>query len=124
AAFNIVTTLIMVVMDKRRDIAVLKTLGAGEPAIRRIFALEGLMIGLLGTALGAGAGVAACMALERWEIVRLPSDVFYNLNLPVSLAWSDVGAILLAAVAITVLATLYPSRQAARFMPADVFRKP
>jgi len=123
AAFNIVSTLIMGVLDKREEIAILKALGATAGHIRRIFILEGLMIGLLGTTLGAILGLAGCAALAYGKFIELPSDVFYNFTLPVRIDWGDVALVLCAAIAIAVVATLYPARQAGRFAPAQALRR-
>ncbi|MDH3383740.1 MAG: ABC transporter permease, partial [Deltaproteobacteria bacterium] len=86
AAFNIISTLIMVVMDKTRDIAVLMTLGATRKMVRKIFALEGLLIGLAGTVAGSILGTLLCYLLRRYEFIRLPSDVYYISTLPVDLS--------------------------------------
>jgi len=122
AAFNIISTLIMVVMEKTKDIAILMTLGATRRTIRRIFALEGLLIGFAGTALGTALGAALCHLLRRYQFIHLPSDVYYISTLPVSL---DSGMVLLVAassILICFLATVYPARQASRVDPAEAIR--
>src|SRR3990172_3513755 len=85
AAFNIISTLIMVVMEKTRDIAVLMTMGATRKTIRRVFALEGLLIGITGTALGTALGTVLCDLLRRYRLIHLPSDVYYITTLPLLL---------------------------------------
>jgi lipoprotein-releasing system permease protein len=122
AAFNIISTLIMVVMEKTKDIAVLMTLGATRRSIRRIFAIEGLIIGVAGTAAGTVLGALLCGLLQRYQFIRLPSDVYYISTLPVSL---DVGTVLLvmaSSILICFLATLYPAFQASRVDPAEAIR--
>ncbi|MBI5419419.1 MAG: lipoprotein-releasing ABC transporter permease subunit [Deltaproteobacteria bacterium] len=122
AAFNIISTLIMVVMEKTRDIAVLMTMGATKKTIRRVFALEGLLIGVAGTALGTSLGGILCHLLRRYQFIRLPSDVYYISTLPVSLEPWNILLVSGSSVLICFVATLYPSMQAARIEPAEAIR--
>lgn len=122
AAFNIASSLIMLVMEKTRDVAILKAMGATDRSIRRIFILKGMAIGAVGTVLGVGSGIVLCLALARYKFVELPKDVYYITTLPVRLNAGDVAAIALAALAICLLATLYPARQAARLNPVEAIR--
>ena len=122
AAFNIVSSLIMLVMEKIRDIAILKAMGATTSAIRRIFILEGFIIGASGTTIGLLGGYALCFLLSRYEFIKLPADVYYLSTLPVRMEASDVVIVALSAVAISLLATIYPSRQAARLDPVEALR--
>jgi lipoprotein-releasing system permease protein len=122
AAFNIISTLIMVVMEKTRDIAVLMTMGATRKTIRRVFALEGLLIGITGTALGTALGAFLCGLLRRYQFIHLPSDVYYITNLPVLLDPLNILLVSGSSVLICFLATLYPSGQAARIDPAEAIR--
>jgi len=122
AAFNIISTLIMVVMEKTRDIAVLMTLGATRRTVRRIFALEGLIIGIVGTGCGALGGGVLCHLLRRYQFIRLPSDVYYISTLPVLVDPLSVLLVCASSVAICFLATVYPSIQAARIDPAEAIR--
>lgn len=121
AAFNIVSTLIMVVMEKNKDIAILKSMGATSSSIMRIFMYEGLVIGLGGTLLGIGGGLTLCEILSRYQFIKLP-DVYPISTLPVKVLPFDVALISAAAVLITFLATLYPSWQAAKIDPAVALR--
>lgn len=121
AAFNIVSTLIMVVMEKARDIAILKAMGATSASIMRIFIYEGLVIGLTGTILGVAGGLGICELLSRYQFIKLP-DVYPMSTLPVQVLPLDVAMIAGAAVIITFLATLYPSWQASRVEPAEALR--
>ncbi|MEN8142016.1 MAG: lipoprotein-releasing ABC transporter permease subunit [Thermodesulfobacteriota bacterium] len=121
AAFNIVSTLIMVVMEKARDIAILKSMGATSRSIMRIFIYEGLVIGLTGTILGVIGGLVICDLMSRYQFIKLP-DVYPMTTLPVEVLPLDVALIATSAVLITFLATLYPSWQAARVEPAEALR--
>jgi lipoprotein-releasing system permease protein len=122
AAFNIAGSLVMMVMEKRKDIAILKTMGATSAAIGRIFVIKGLTIGLAGTVLGACAGVTLCALLKRYAFVHLPADVYYINTLPVHLKASDVLTIAVSALFICLAATLYPARQAAGINPVEAIR--
>ncbi|MCX5865774.1 MAG: lipoprotein-releasing ABC transporter permease subunit [Deltaproteobacteria bacterium] len=121
AAFNIVSTLIMVVMEKNKDIAILKSMGATSGSIMRIFIYEGLVIGLAGTLLGVLGGLGLCAILRRYQFIKLP-DVYPISTLPVLVLPSDVILIALSATVITLVATLYPSWQAAKVDPAVALR--
>jgi lipoprotein-releasing system permease protein len=122
AAFNIISTLMMMVMDKTKEIAILKSMGARGKNIMTIFMLDGLIIGLVGTVLGLIGGGLLCYLLTRYEFVKLPSDVYYISTLPVRVQLLDVTLIALSAVAISFLATLYPSYQASKLDPAAAIR--
>lgn len=130
AAFNIVSTLVMTVTDKRADIAILRTLGASPGAILRIFVIQGTLIGAIGLALGVAGGVALALNVETvvpfierlFGIQFLAKDVYYISDLPSDLHWSDVWIIASTSFTLTVLATLYPSWRAARTNPAEALR--
>jgi lipoprotein-releasing system permease protein len=122
AAFNIISTLIMVVMEKTKDIAILMTLGATRRTIRRIFALEGLIIGVAGTTAGTALGGLLCHLLRRYQFIRLPSDVYYISTLPVSLEYGTILLVVASSILICFLATVYPARQASRVDPAEAIR--
>ena len=130
AAFNIVSTLVMLVTDKQGDIAILRTLGASPGSIMVIFVITGTFIGLVGTAVGIGVGVTIAENIDvivPWiEGVTgtqfMPADVYYISDVPSRLAWSDVGAIGLMAFALSFLATLYPAWRASRVQPAQALR--
>lgn len=130
AAFNIVSTLVMVVTDKRADIAILRTLGATPGEILRIFMIQGALIGLLGTALGIIGGVALALNVETivpaieeaFSVQFMPADVYYISDLPSKLNWPDVWQIGTVAFLLSFLATLYPSWRASRTQPAEALR--
>ncbi|ROQ92235.1 lipoprotein-releasing ABC transporter permease subunit [Desulfosoma caldarium] len=122
AAFNIVSSLIMMVMEKTKDIAILKAMGATTHKVRRIFVLEGLLIGVVGTVLGLVGGFTLCELLKRYQFIELPRDVYYISTLPVRTEPLDVVLIACAAVAICLVATFYPSKQAAKLHPAEALR--
>lgn len=123
AAFNIASTLIMMVMGKTRDIAILKAMGATDKSIRKIFVFKGMVIGSVGTFLGVSFGTLLCALLKRYSIVELTGDIYYfTTKLPVRLAWLDVVLIVTAALAICFLATIYPARQASRLDPVEAIR--
>jgi lipoprotein-releasing system permease protein len=130
AAFNIVSTLIMVVTDKRSDIAILRTLGATPRAILGIFMVQGAFIGVLGTLLGLAGGVALASNVEtlvpRLESLLggkiLPDDIYYITEVPSDLRWADVGWITALAFILTVLATLYPAWRGSRTQPVEALR--
>ena len=123
AAFNIASTLIMMVMGKTRDIAILKAMGATDKSIMKIFVFNGMVIGTVGTALGVGLGFLLCSLLKQYSIVELTGDIYYfTTKLPVKLESFDVITIVSAALVICFLATLYPARQAAKLDPVEAIR--
>ncbi len=122
AAFNIIATLIMVVMEKRKDIAVLKSMGATSRSIGRIFVYKGLIIGVIGTLLGTLFGYGGCWLLDRYHFIELPKDVFYVSTLPVKIYPENFLMVGAASVVICLLATIYPARQAAGLAPVEVIR--
>ena len=122
AAFNIVSTLTMVVRDKTREIGILRAMGMTAAGIRRIFFYQGLVIGAVGTSLGLVMGLLGSLLLERYRLIRLDPSVYFIDHLPVYLEGIDVLLILLASLAIAALATLYPARQAARLYPVEAIR--
>jgi lipoprotein-releasing system permease protein len=122
AALNIVASLVLLVMEKTQDIAILRTMGATAGAIRRIFLFQGLTIGLVGTLAGTALGLVVCTIAERYRLIKLPSDVYQITYLPFRVEPLDVAIVVVSAVLVCVAATLYPARQAGRLDPAEALR--
>ena len=122
AALNIVASLILLVMEKTRDIAILKTMGASAKSITLIFLLQGTIIGVIGTVIGATAGATLAYFLDRYRVITIPSDIYQVSYLPFKLLPGDFAAVVIGAIVVCFLATLYPSRQAARLDPAQALR--
>jgi lipoprotein-releasing system permease protein len=122
AAFNIASSLIMMVMEKTKDIAMLKAMGASDRSIKKIFILEGMAIGSLGTILGMSLGLGLCLALQRYKFIELPGDVYYITTLPVRLESLDLLLIAASAFLICFFATLYPAKRAAKLNPVEAIR--
>jgi len=122
AALNITTTLILVVMERRRDIAVLSTLGATGRSIMSIFVIEGAIVGALGAALGLALGVVAILVTNRYQLISLPADVYSISNVPLTFNYRDAAIAVSVAIALSVIATLYPARAAAGMRPVEILR--
>ena len=122
AAFNLVATLIMVVMEKRKDIAVLIAMGATRRDVRLIFVMKGLIVGAAGTAAGLILGAAGCFAMARYQFIHIPREIYGISTVPIAVAPSNFVAVALASMLLCLLATIYPARQASREMPVEVFR--
>jgi lipoprotein-releasing system permease protein len=122
SSFTIVSALYMIVMEKRRDIAVLKAMGAPDRSVAAIFVAKGLLIGCFGTAAGVLLGYLACLALDRYEFIDLPEGVFYVSTLPVRIVASNFAMVAAASVTICLGACLFPAWKAARVIPIDVLR--
>lgn len=123
AAFNIASTLIVLVVDKTKDIGILKALGMTSKDIRTIFMIEGCVIGFIGTAAGTFFGVALSLLLKKYQFIKLPSDIYYIDRLPVALElWPDITAIVASSFIITLLSTVYPAVKAAKLTPVEALR--
>ena len=122
AAFNIVSTLTMVVVDKTREIGILKAMGMTSRSIRRIFLAQGLVIGMVGTGIGLAVGLTAAVAVDRYRLIPLDPSVYFIDHLPVNSQPLDIVFIVLASLAIAAIATLYPARQAAGLYPVEAIR--
>jgi lipoprotein-releasing system permease protein len=122
AAFNIVSTLTMVVTDKTREIGILRAMGMPARSIRRIFFAQGIVIGVVGTVTGLLLGLVASVALDRYKLIALDASVYFIDHLPVDTQTPDVALIVLASLAIAALATVYPAVQAARLYPVEAIR--
>ncbi len=122
AAFNIVSTLVMVVVDRTREIGILKSMGMTDRMILRIFMIQGLSIGVIGTTAGTVLGLVVAWALDTFEIIKIPAEVYFVEKLPVSIHAADVGMIVGVSLLIAFLATIYPALQASRLQPVRAIR--
>ncbi len=121
AAFNIASALIMMVMEKTKDIAVLKAMGATNKTIRNIFIFKGMIIGMIGTFMGTFSGILLCLLLKRYDFIKLP-DAYPFSTLPIQLEYLDVFIIAISALLICFLSTLYPSYKASKLNPVEALR--
>jgi len=122
AALNIVASLILLVMEKHRDIAILKTMGASARSVTTIFMLQGLLIGIVGTAVGATAGYVVARLADRYQLIRVPVDVYQIAHVPFRVQPFDFALVVFSAIVVCFVATIYPSRQAAKLDPAQALR--
>ena len=122
ATVNIVSSLVMLVLEKRRDIGVLRTMGVTPHGIMRIFLLQGTLVGFLGTALGVLVGWVVSYVLGRYKLLHLPGEIYFIDTLPVKIEWTDFALVALAAVALCFVASLYPAWRAARLAPVESIR--
>lgn len=121
-ALNIISTLVMVVMEKSKDVAILRAMGATQKSIMTVFMFQGVLVGVVGTLAGLGAGLGLCHLLAKYKFIELPSDVYYISTLPVRVEMLDVVLVIVTAVVISFLATLYPSWHASRLNPVESLR--
>jgi lipoprotein-releasing system permease protein len=122
AALNIVASLVLLVMEKSPDIAILKTMGASARSVMFVFMLQGLIIGMAGTLVGSALGVSSAWVLNRYHLIKVPGDVYQVSYLPFTLLPIDLLVVIVLAVLICFVATIYPSRQAARLKPVEALR--
>ncbi|HYQ96258.1 MAG TPA: ABC transporter permease [Candidatus Eisenbacteria bacterium] len=122
ATVNIVSSLVMLVLEKRRDIGVLRTMGVTPHGIMRIFLLQGTLVGFIGTALGVLVGWVVSYVLGRYKLLHLPGEIYFIDTLPVKIEWTDFALVALAAVALCFVASLYPAWRAARLAPVESIR--
>jgi lipoprotein-releasing system permease protein len=121
-ALNIISTLVMVVMEKNKDVAILRAMGATRKNIMAVFMIQGVLVGVVGTLVGLASGLGLCHLLAKYKFIELPSDVYYISTLPVRVELLDVVLVIAAALVISFLATLYPSWHASRLNPVESLR--
>jgi lipoprotein-releasing system permease protein len=122
AAFNIVGTLVMVVVDRTREIGILKSMGMRDRGILKVFMLQGIWIGVIGTVIGASLGVGIGWLIDTYDIIKIPAEVYFVDHLPVSIRAADVLVIVAGSIAIAFAATIYPALRASRLQPVDAIR--
>ncbi len=122
AAFNIVSTLVMVVVDRTREIGILKSMGMTDRMILRIFMIQGLSIGIIGTTLGTALGLLLAWVLDTFEIISIPAEVYFVEKLPVSIHPTEIGQIVAVSLLIAFLATIYPALKASQLQPVRAIR--
>ncbi|HXL15641.1 MAG TPA: FtsX-like permease family protein, partial [Methylomirabilota bacterium] len=122
ATVNIVSSLVMLVLEKRRDIGVLRTMGVTPRGIMRIFLLQGTLVGLTGTGLGLLVGWLVSFVLGRYKLLHLPGEIYFIDTLPVKMEWTDFVVVAIAATALCFVASLYPAWRAARLAPVESIR--
>lgn len=122
AAFNIASTLIMIVMERTRDIGILRSIGATRSAVMRVFVLQGLIIGVIGTAFGTVGGIALSLVVDRYKLIQLPGDIYFIDTVPVRLEAGDIAAVASVALLVCLLTTLYPAWQASKLVPVEAIR--
>lgn len=122
AAFNIISNLFLLTMEKYRDIGVLRALGAKVTDIRRIFVIQGLITGIMGIAGGSFLGIGISVLLDKYRFIKLPADVYYIDTLPVKIVWSNIAMVIAMALLIAFIATLYPAQKAAKVDPVEAIR--
>jgi len=120
-AFNIISTLVMVVMEKRKDIAILLSMGATRASVRKVFLLKGCIIGIVGTVLGVLLGLVVCFLISQYEF-QLPKDVFLISTVPVRIYLGNFLIVTIASFIVCMLASIYPARQAAKLDPVEIIR--
>ena len=122
AVFNVLSSLIMLVMRKKKDIGVLRTLGVPQSGIMKIFIYQGMIIGIVGTFLGAVTGVTASLLLKKYQFIKLSGEIYYIDYIPVELRLLDLGLIVGVSLLLSLLSTIYPAKQAAKMDPVDAVR--
>jgi len=123
ASFNIISTLIVMVVEKTKDIGILRAIGMPYQDIRNIFIYQGMIIGCLGIGSGLGLGFLLCGLLKKYQFIKLPQDIYYIDKLPVAIEfWPDIALVILAALAITLISTIYPANKAAQLKPVEALK--
>jgi lipoprotein-releasing system permease protein len=121
-ALNIISTLVMVVMEKTREVAILRAMGGSAKSVMSVFMIQGILVGVIGTLSGLASGLGICYLLAKYRFIKLPADVYYISTLPVKVELGDVFFVGAAAILISFVATLYPSWYASRLNPVEALR--
>jgi lipoprotein-releasing system permease protein len=119
---NIISSLILLVMQKSRDIAILKTMGTSSRRVMYLFMIQGLIIGIVGTTIGGLAGLGLSLVLDRYEVIQIPIEVYQVSHVPFIVLPEDFAVVVISAIVICFLSTIYPSRQASRLDPVQALR--
>jgi lipoprotein-releasing system permease protein len=119
---KLASTLVMVVSDRTKEIGILRTMGMTQRGILHVFVIQGVWIGVIGTAVGAALGIGVSFALERFELIKIPADVYFVDHLPARMDPFDIAIIIVASIAVAFVATIHPARQASRLEPVDAIR--
>jgi lipoprotein-releasing system permease protein len=122
ASFNIISSLVMTVMEKKKDIAILKAMGARNGSIIRIFMAQGLAIGVTGALVGSFLGWILCFIQQRWQIIKLPQDIYYISTMPMKISLADIVVITVVTIVLCFLSTIYPSYKATHIDPVETLR--
>jgi lipoprotein-releasing system permease protein len=122
ATFNVLGSLTMGVIEKRRDIGILKALGASQASITRLFMFEGILVGTIGTVVGALLGLLVCYLQIQYQLFPLDPSVYIIPAIPVEVRWTDFVAVSLASMLLSTAASLYPARRAAQLLPVEAIR--
>jgi len=122
AAFNILSGLIMVVMEKKKEIGILLAMGATQKSITKIFVYQGMLVGIAGTVCGILLGYLVCLIQLKFKIFSMPADIYFIDAMPIAMKLTDFVLIACSSLFLTFIATIYPSRQAGKMLPADIIR--
>jgi len=122
AAFNIVSTLVMTVLEKKKDIGILKAMGATRKGIQRIFTIQGMIVGVIGTILGLILGYGFCWAQQTFRLISIPPDVYFIDAVPIDMRLLDFFLIVALSLILSLIASLYPARKAAALVPVEAIR--